>query len=754
MQSETHPPAGRMIMGDNTFARTYGENVTGDSHFEQGAADDTADSLQPQAQVAAEDLQAVAPSPDREEPLGAGAGNVTGPPDWTAPAFLPPYLHQQPAASAHSDHPALAHSPDVTNSSLNTLETRRVSVDARRASLDPRREGRRLSTAAMQDATGRLLADEYDADQSGLELGGPAATGGGTAPLAQQALQSSRRLSRRRSSGISCEGQLKRLGRWGVRGCGAVCARPGLGRRQPLLSKVEAQQMLALLSPHASACVGSCLPLPSPCCPTPAVMGKDLTENLLQDDHAVAAADGDDMDVLAGLHKQIRIMSQGSPVGGPLLSEEDELAPPQLEAATVAEVGAEEQQHEEEEQLLLEMPVENEAPLVALAEQPPAAMAEQPTKTPRAPTMSLGYADSHNPATMATLRSGGTTQLLRDTIHDRPGLSGGAAAPPPPASAGRGGDTAPTARTNATTKLLADMTMASSIGAKLLGGDLGGEGGGLTDFSLEDFDRPPELPAAAAAGASQPQLAPPQLPQHQLQPEEPEHDRAALAAVGALAEAQQAAFQSPPRALSQQQAMGYPLDAVRGDTGAIPGGPKLVRTPVSVRPASFLPPRTAHGTPASFGRSRSAQPSPSVLRPARSTPASMQLVPAASYPLDVEATADQIPGGPKLARTPLGRTPGTAHRPQLAAPGSAVAQHYPGSTVAQAAYAPGSVLAQRYPGSAVAAHRGGHPLTPVATLLPMTFQVRQGGDVLGAVLLWTFLPQCWHVGVPYRYCRA
>ena len=80
----------------------------------------------------------------------------------------------------------------------------------------------------------------------------------------------------------------------------------------------------------------------------------------------------------------------------------------------------------------------------------------------------------------------------------------------------------------------------------------------------------------------------------------------------------------------------------------------------------------------------------------------------------------QIPGGPKLARTPVGRTPATAY---LAGPGSAVAQHYPGSgRMVQFAAGPGSASVGCYPGSAVALHRGG--MTPQGMPPPMTFQVR------------------------------
>ncbi len=67
---------------------------------------------------------------------------------------------------------------------------------------------------------------------------------------------------------------------------------------------------------------------------------------------------------------------------------------------------------------------------------------------------------------MALLRSGGTTRLLQDTVHVKPSQpaqrqqqqEAAAAVPQARPSAGGG-----------TTKLLADMTMVSMVGAKLRG---------------------------------------------------------------------------------------------------------------------------------------------------------------------------------------------------------------------------------------------------------------------------------------------
>jgi hypothetical protein len=217
-------------MGDQTFSRLYTDNTTGDSQYGRGAgrgADDgdTLDSLllddsgdvggmgaaaNEEAGVASQGAAAAAaaaaaspalsqgtqrrqslrlaaaagPSPAQRRQSAAGAGGAV--PNWAAPAFLLPYMHQAPAHSGGpSDHPALVHSPDVTNSSLGTLETRRVSVDMRRMSVSSRR-------FSMLDATGGLLADDYAAAEQAQQA-------------AAQALMSTGPRTRRRSSGAACE---------------------------------------------------------------------------------------------------------------------------------------------------------------------------------------------------------------------------------------------------------------------------------------------------------------------------------------------------------------------------------------------------------------------------------------------------------------------------------------------------------------------------------------------------------------------
>ncbi|EFN59398.1 hypothetical protein CHLNCDRAFT_56732 [Chlorella variabilis] len=664
---------GRMIMGDQTFDRMYCDNTTGDSRLggrpSLGGADSTADSLLPKdggAAGGAEDLElegvegpaaaaehgaASAPAaaaspavssgaPQRAAQAAAAPAAAQRAPNWTAPAFLPPYMQAPAASGAPSDHPALVHSPDVTGSSLNTLETRRVSVgvDMRRMSISSRR-------FSMQDATGRLLADfggEDDvaaAGTAGLHEAAAQAALAAAAPAPAPASGGPR--SRRRSSGA-------------------------------------------------------------------AFLGRDVTEKLLVDD-SLQEEEAEPVGPLADLRRQMRMLSQGSPV----------LAPQPEQAAALQQVAEE----------------EAAAAAATAAQSPGAAQQLGAAKTPRS-AVSLGYADSHNPATLGLLRTGGTTRLLGETaqlaeqqagggheegtgeLEEQQGAGGEGQEAADVAGGSAGGATA---RTNGTTKLLADMTMASMVGAKLLGRpaqgtpELGrGPGSdGLTDFSLDEFELPPELPAG-------------QRQQQQGEAAGMEVEEAAEAGY----QHQQAAeeYASPALPAGGEFGAGYPIGAADlSGGGVIPGGPKLARTPVTARATSQ--PRSAHGTPHSHARSVRSQQQQHMLhsqatpgthgthRLAR-TPGSVRPA-AAAYPAEAELTADgMIPGGPKLARTPVGRTPATAY---LAGPGSAVAQHYPGSgRMVQFAAGPGSASVGRYPGSAVALHRGG--MTPQGMPPPMTFQ--------------------------------
>lgn len=213
-------------MGDQTFNRMYCDTTTGDGGYgHAGGADDTGNSLvladddadQPVEAAAAveaepapassqhdDDHQHMQPSP---APLQGGQPAEAEPaaavPNWTAPAFLPPYLQAPAASGAPSDHPALVQSPAVTGSSLNTLETRRVSVgmDMRRASINSRR-------FSMQDATGRLLADDDMLDAGAADAEAMDALPAGDMPAALPPVggpPSAGPRTRRRSSGAACE---------------------------------------------------------------------------------------------------------------------------------------------------------------------------------------------------------------------------------------------------------------------------------------------------------------------------------------------------------------------------------------------------------------------------------------------------------------------------------------------------------------------------------------------------------------------
>ncbi len=191
----------------------------------------------------------------------------------------------------------------------------------------------------------------------------------------------------------------------------------------------------------------------TPSLPLCAVLGRDVTEKLLVDEESIGGEQGP----LADLKRQMRMLSQGSPV---LVSAPQALA---AEAALVEEEAAE-----------LELAAEA-AVTAAPAVQPAAGAgpAGGAAKTPRA-AVSMGYADSHNPATARLLRSGGTTKLLQGSLgmggHEEEDLLEGETGMDTAAegTALALADAGITARTNGTTKLLADMTMASMVGVKLL----------------------------------------------------------------------------------------------------------------------------------------------------------------------------------------------------------------------------------------------------------------------------------------------
>jgi hypothetical protein len=192
-----------------------------------------------------------------------------------------------------------------------------------------------------------------------------------------------------------------------------------------------------------------------------AVLGRDVTEKLLQDESL--QGEGEEEGPLADLKRQMRMLSQGSP-----------LLAPQLEQAAAAQAG-------------------DEAAAAAAAAPSPAVGQLAGARTPRGPAASMGYADSHHPATLGLLRTGGTTRLLQETVQLGGAQAGGqlddqdelpevegalqdGAAPGGQTSGGGAGGAAAT-HAGGTTRLLADMTMASSVGAEMLGRVAQGEAG-------------------------------------------------------------------------------------------------------------------------------------------------------------------------------------------------------------------------------------------------------------------------------------
>lgn len=476
-------------MGDQTFSRMYCDNTTDDGGY-CDRTDNTGSS--PALLVAGGDAtgeaaaaapspapsQAAPPAPSPAPSAGRAYPPAAPVPNWTAPAFVPPYAQAPAGSSAPSDHPALVHSPDVTGSSFNTLETRRVSVgvDMRRASISSRR-------FSMQDATGRLLADDgllSGGDAPALPAAAATPAGEALPPADARALASSGPRSRRRSSGAACEGTGLRVQR-GRRGflpaCLPGCRLLSLGRRSDVPPPAHHLPAILTTSLH---------PAIPPHLPAVLVRG-DVTEALLADEED--SLGGDEGGALADLKRQMRLLSQSSPVAA--------LVQPEAVAAVAA--AAEE---EAAELAAAELQAEQ-------AVHPTAAPAA--AKTPRA-AVSMGYADSHNPATAALLRSNGTTRLLADSLgvaddDDEEDLladdgeeGGGATGGPSPAGMRLGDAGGVTARTNGTTKLLADMTMASVVGAKLLGrpGVAGGAGRGCVSV----------LDAAATACCSRKRMLP------------------------------------------------------------------------------------------------------------------------------------------------------------------------------------------------------------------------------------------------------
>ena len=130
-------------MGDRTYNKVYADNVT----MTTARGTPTAASL---ASV---------------EILGEGSAEKSqqGGPNWNAPAFIPPYQKTE------GQHPALHQSPEYTDSSINTVSTRRVSVDARRQSVSSRRMSLAPGPMAFIDTAQKRSVEEGNHTSTGEE---------------------------------------------------------------------------------------------------------------------------------------------------------------------------------------------------------------------------------------------------------------------------------------------------------------------------------------------------------------------------------------------------------------------------------------------------------------------------------------------------------------------------------------------------------------------------------------------------------
>ncbi|KAL6781967.1 hypothetical protein ACKKBF_B10130 [Auxenochlorella protothecoides x Auxenochlorella symbiontica] len=209
---------GRMIMGDHTYGRLYGDVTGSAASLEEGEAGaEEEDGEEEEERLGEQDGGARLgeqgglsperntglPAPDRDLDAGAGRAEESdldsiepacspppehprslevsptaeerralGPmqddqvpasePVWTAPAFLPPYM--MASGSQEGDraqaHPALVTSPELTGSTLQSLDTRRSSLAGqRRLSITSRR-----TSVGQGDMTGALLLDDETAN--------------------------------------------------------------------------------------------------------------------------------------------------------------------------------------------------------------------------------------------------------------------------------------------------------------------------------------------------------------------------------------------------------------------------------------------------------------------------------------------------------------------------------------------------------------------------------------------------------------
>lgn len=302
--------------------------------------------------------------------------------DWSRPAFVPPYMapepttedqkqqpstggpiQSHPGASYHSDHPALVHSPDVTNSSLNTLETRRVSVDTQR----------RASVASYRSHHHQQQQQQQNGLTGNITLGGTTGL-----LLTEGALQghNNSMMNRRRSDGGQLHQQQQRQ----------------RGRRlSGLTDKLLDDEEEDLLADDGNDDVA----------PPPAVVGAAPHSAASQQQRQAQGADGGP-GMLDGLRRQIRALSQGTPLSA--ARGIGMVAPSPAMGAAAASAPRS---------------VATQAAATAAA-----VLGLRSAITP-AP-YSVGYADSHNPRTVGGGNGGGgTTGLLRHQGGNTTGHVGG-----------------------------------------------------------------------------------------------------------------------------------------------------------------------------------------------------------------------------------------------------------------------------------------------------------------------------------------
>lgn len=138
-----------MIMGDRTYDKMYADNMT------MTTARATPSFLSVEGALSAEK-------------------SIHSTKDPRTSDVLPPPYQNEAMKDTDAQHPALQHSPNYTDSSINTASTRRISVDARRRSVSSRRMS--MAGAAI-DPSVLQQASVHDGTEEDLLAESPAAAG-------------------------------------------------------------------------------------------------------------------------------------------------------------------------------------------------------------------------------------------------------------------------------------------------------------------------------------------------------------------------------------------------------------------------------------------------------------------------------------------------------------------------------------------------------------------------------------------------